>query len=226
MKTRHWMVFPAALVMAIWTTTAEAQYRRPYSRGAGGFGGGGSFLAGQGALSQGMGQSNRAHSQAAINYQQAHSAYLDNRRKSVQVYFERRRMNASFRAEMRRPAPTPEEIIAFNQARIPDRLSPEQLDPGQGGQGSLHWPAVLRGSEFDELRSRLDGLFAERALHPYDAGLGSANYRQIRHLTDKIRDRLKSSIGQITPDEFIVGNRFLKSLSYEARFERGANPAG
>jgi len=219
MNTRLVTMLPAALLIVIWTTAAKAQYRRPYS----GVGAAGSFLAGQGALAQGLGQFNLATSQAAVNNQQAYSAYLDNRLKLVQVYFERRQLNASYRAEMRRPPPTPEEIVAFNQSRTPDRLLPEQFD---GQQGSLHWPAVLRGSEFDDLRTELNGLFAERALHPYDAGLGSANYRQIRHVTDAIRGRLKSQIDQITPDEYIAGNKFLKSVGYEGQFDSASNSAG
>jgi hypothetical protein len=219
MKARLVKLLLAALFMVIWTTGAKAQYRRPYS----GSRVAGSFLAGQGALAQGLGQFNLANSQAAINNQQAYSAYLDNRLKSVQVYFERRQLNASYRAEMRRPPATPEEIVAFNDLRTPARLAAEQLD---ARDGSLRWPAVLRGSEFDDLRIQLDGLFAERALHPYDAGLGTPNYRQIRRVADAIRGRLKSQLDQITPDEYLAGNKFLNSVGYEGRFDSAANPAG
>lgn len=131
-------------------------------------------------------------------------------------------MNASFRAERRRPAPTHDEIVAFNQSRTPQRLSADQFD---AQQGSLRWPTVLEVPEFAELRARLDKLFAERALHPYNAGQGSPNCQQIQHVTDEFRHRLQAMIHELTADEFIAGNKFLKSLTCEARFDSVSKPA-
>jgi hypothetical protein len=116
---------------------------------------------------------------------------------------------------MRRASPAHEEIVALNRSRMPKRLSAVQLD---SQDGSLDWPAVLRRPQFEGLRSQLDRLFAERALRPYEAGLGSPNYHQIEHLTREFRQRLQAKVHKLSADDFINGNKFLKSLAYEARF--------
>jgi hypothetical protein len=143
------------------------------------------------------------------------------RRISARARAERRRLNASLRAEHRRPPPTHDEIVALNRSRMPKRLSADQFD---AEQGSLRWPAVLRRPQFEELRSELDGLFVERALYPYDAGQGSRNLHDVEHLTREFRRRLQAIIHELSGDEFITGNRFLKSLAYEARFGSGSKP--
>ncbi len=84
---------------------------------------------------------------------------------------------------------------------------------------------MLRRPQFKHLRSELDELFAERAMYPYDAGRGSANRREVEHLTHQFRNRLRAMIHKLTGNEFVTGNKFLKSLAYEARFDAGSEPA-
>jgi hypothetical protein len=87
----------------------------------------------------------------------------------------------------------------------------------------LHWPVALQAAEFDDVRGRLDELFALRAARPYDTGKDTENCRQIQEAVDEFRGRLKAKIRELPAGEFIAGDKFLKSMAYEARFEVFAN---
>ena len=224
--------------------SAEAQHLRNRNRGyggygvyggyggygGGGYGGGyggtvyGSYLHGMADYTQAAGQYNVLTSQAAINYQQVYSMSLDNRLKKERTYFEMRRENASERAAMaaQRPHATPDQIVEFNRARIPDRLSPAQWDPSRG---LFAWPQSLAADEFADDRGQIEALFAVRDADPHATGLGSENYRQIKQSVMMLTDHLHAEIRKMSPDEYILSSKFLKSLEYEARFALGAGMA-
>jgi hypothetical protein len=107
-------------------------------------------------------------------------------------------------------------LTSVNRSRSPQRLSSEQIDVARG---SLHWPAGLEAAEFDDARGRLDELFALRAARPYATGKESENCRQIQEAVDEFRGLLKAKIRELSADEFIAGDKFLKSLAFEARFQ-------
>jgi hypothetical protein len=221
MKTRL-LVFLAALMMV---SDASAQRRGGGGFGFGGYGGAGStaagsFLAGSAALTYAAGTYNLNTSKAAVNYQQAYQHYIENRKLAVQTYFDLRRMNASYRAEqeMQHPHATPDEIAAFNQARMPEPLSANAFDPGHG---VLDWPPLLTRSEFADNRSQIEGLFGEWAADPHGSGLGTENYRNIQHAVADTSDKLHSEIKDFSPDEYIAASKFLKSLAFQARSPSG-----
>ena len=180
----------------------------------------GSFLAGSAMQTAAAGEYNLMTAMAAKNYQDAYEHWIDNQKKREETYFEMRRMNASYRAETRRPTPSMEKLISFSNSRIPDRLTAEQLD---AAKGEIKWPHILKREEFAPQRDALNALFAERVKQPYSTGIGTENYREVRLITDDMHDLLRSLIGDITPDEFIAGNKFLNSLAYEARFDPQLN---
>jgi hypothetical protein len=173
-----------------------------------------------GNLAAGAGQFNLGTSMAAKNYQDAYRQWIENEPRRVAAYFELRRMNDSYRASRRRSTPTPEEIEFYNRQRTPQRLSYEQLDERSG---RLHWPAVLMGYEFGPQRLALAYLFAARSDHPSAAGLGTPNYHEALEQIAEMQSTLKAEIDEIRPDEFIAGQKFLKSLAHEARFVPGAD---
>ncbi|MGH7135718.1 MAG: hypothetical protein ACREHD_08265 [Pirellulales bacterium] len=182
----------------------------------------GSALAGGALLTQAAGDAALAGSIGARHVQFAYQHWIENQKLREQTYFDMRRMNASYRAENRAPAPTPEQLVAFSKSRLPDRLSNEQLDPERG---QIKWPQILLRDEFAPERAALEYLFAERATRPYSTGIGTQNYREVRRVTDDMHDILRNLLGVITPDEFIAGNKFVNSVAYEARFEPDASLA-
>lgn len=201
-------------------------YRR--GRGGGGYGAGttpfGSAMAGMALYTRALGQYNLMTSQGMVNYQQAYQHYIQNRKLAVQTYFDMRRMNASYRAEqaMLHPHATPEEIAAFNQARLPAPLSDHDFDPAHG---VIAWPPLLQRSEFDESRHKLEGLFTEWASDPHAAGLGTQNCRTIHQTVGDMSEKLHSEIKQFQPDEYIAATKFLHSLDYSARSSPGSSIA-
>lgn len=175
----------------------------------------GSAMLGTAAMTWAGGMYNMYTGQAAVSYQQAYQHWIENQKLRTQTYFDMRRMNASYRAEqeMQHPHPTPEQIVAFNEARLPAPLSANEFDPGRG---VIEWPALLRRREFDDIRAKLEGLFAQWSADPHGSGLGTENYRDIHHAISEMNDKLHSEIKDVTPNEYIAASKFLKSLGYEA----------
>ena len=220
-----------AVILGTWCVqagSAEAQFYY----GFGGYGAGttpiggalagaGISMMGAGQFMQGAGQFNALSGQAAISYQQAYSMAIDNRLKYEQAYFPSRRNNASARAEMAgmRPHYSPEQYAADNHARTPGRLLPSEWYPSAG---VFNWPKTLANDEFGDDRTRIEALFVARDAEPSAAGLGTANYREIKQAITMMSDHLHSLIHEMSPDEYIPSSKFLKSLEFEARFAPGA----
>ncbi|HVA45246.1 MAG TPA: hypothetical protein VNH11_02570 [Pirellulales bacterium] len=221
MKSKFVMVaLTVALVLGSQTSV------RAYRRGGGGYGGGmgfagagttplGSAMLGAAAMTWSAGMFNMYTGQAAVSYQQAYQHWIENQKLRTQTYFDMRRMNASYRAEreMQHPHATPDEIVAFNQARLPAPLSANEFDPARG---VLDWPALLTRPEFNDERAKLEGLFAQWATDPHGSGLGTQNYRDIQHAATALSDKLHSEIQDFSANEYIAASKFLKSLAYAA----------
>ena len=155
------------LATAVCIPFAPAQYHHypPYGYG---WGGGGyhhastyeeGFQRGMADVIRSRGLANLLNSEAAINTEEARSAYIDNRAKWTQTYFEMRQMNRQYRQAERGPRPSAEDIYRYSKERLPDRLSPTELDPVSG---AIEWPAILRGEEFAADREKMEELFAAR----------------------------------------------------------------
>lgn len=226
MKSRFLLLgLSLALVIA-----SDASAQRRYGRGYGGYGGFGyggagstafgSAMLGTAAATYAAGSFNLNTSMAARNYQDAYTQWILNQKLREQTYFDMRRMNASYRAEleMMHPHATPQELEEFNHARVPEQLSANELD---AARGIIQWPGALNRKEFEDNRTRLEGLFAEAAADPHGSGLGTQNYRDIQAAVDEMSDKLHSEIKQFKPDEYIPATKFLKSLAFSARSPGG-----
>lgn len=154
--------------------------------------------------------------QGAENYQQAYQEAIQNRKQRAQARLAKRQMHDGHRAQQEalHPHATPEELAAFNQARLPAPLAADEFDPARG---TIQWPAVLNRPEFDDNRAKLEGLFRQAAANPHGSGLGTQNYRDIEHAVDEMHDQLHSEIAEFTPKAYIAASKFLKSLAYRAK---------
>lgn len=186
--------------------------------GLGGYGLGGYGRGGIGSMNPvaALGQYDLDTSKAAINYQQAYRESLQNQKLRAQTYFDERKMHAGYRTQQQaqHPHATAQELAAFNQARLPAPLSADQFDPARG---VIQWPGIFHRPEFDEHRTKLEGLFRRAAADPHASGLGTQNYRDIEHVVDEMHDQLHSEIAQFAPNEYIAASKFLKSLAHQAR---------
>lgn len=241
MRTRIFAIAVGLAGLLACASSAHAQFfgvpvggaRGGWGGGGGGYGGGvgaaagvytplwgstafGDPLYGTAAITSAAGQAALNASIGSVYAQQAYQHWIENQKLYTQNAIDIRRMVSSYRAEIRTPPPTAEQLISFSKSRLPDRLTPDQLDQERG---QIKWPQVLRRDEFATERAALEYLFAERATRPYNTGLGTQNYREIRRVTDDLHDTLRGLLDDITADEFIAGNKFINSLAYEGRFE-------
>lgn len=222
MKTKTVALAFVFLLLVGISRSAEAQWVGPF----GGYGylyglpgpgstPAGSFLLGSAALTAASGQAALLGSMATVNYQGAYEHWIGNQKVRTQTYFDMRRMSTSYRAENRVASPTPELAVSYSRARLPQRLTSDQLS---AESGQITWPEIFLREEFAANRTAIETWFAERSAHPYAAGRNTESAREIHRLTDHMHDTLRTLIQTIPPEEFIAGNKFLNSLAYEGRF--------
>ena len=173
---------------------------------------------------RGLSEVTRARSQAAIDSAdarirraEARSRELDNRLKATKTYFEMRNINREQRfgtqeerAERRRRN-NERRYAAAARRGDPNQLDYDQLDPVTG---KISWPRALRSEAFDELRERIDELFAQRASY---GGQASAETRYaIKDAMDDFEDALRAEIRNIPTQQFLDARRFIRALAYQA----------
>jgi hypothetical protein len=195
--------------------------------GSAGFVSGGSYVDGYGNpttvyganvsaeadLIRSQGEFNRNTAQAEVHHEQARELNIDNRYRAVTTYFDVREKNREMRNRERGLPPTEEDLIRYNQSRIPARLSAAELDRQIG---EIHWPALLMRPEFNEHRARLAELFYNRGY--YNSGLASENYVNVKAEADRMLGTLQTLVYDVDPQAYLHAKKFIVGLSYEARF--------
>jgi hypothetical protein len=153
---------------------------------------------------------NLLDSQAANNWEDARRKYFDNRVYGVQKYFEMREVNRQARAAERGPRPTMQQLIRISDARKPDRLDSNELDPLIG---NITWPPSLSGDAYKAYRARLEELYGQRAAAGY---LNGEELAEVRSLTDGMEAQLKGQIRDLPPSTYTDAKNFIRSLRYES----------
>ena len=178
------------------------------------------YLRGAAAAIQSVGQANYLNSIAAVNLQEATRQAIENQNTYIRYTLENRELVQQHRERYRPRAPTKEEWQRVTEAALPDRLTPDQLDPVTG---KLVWPHILRTEEYQAFRERVDVLFANRT--PDNSGDGSPSQRELASLIDAMKMLLKSNIKTVTLSQYSSAKWFLKSLDYEAQLPLEKLPA-
>jgi hypothetical protein len=171
-----------------------------------------SILRGEAAIIEANGIANLNHSLAAKNYQDAYKQSLENRMLRTEVYFTRKEMAKEFAERYAEKPRDAEEVKRLAKLAAPKRLTAEQFDPLTT---ELHWPHVLRRSEYNAVREKIDSLMSLRT--PDDSGDGSPSHTKIRQLAEVMRMLLKENMDSVTPQQYADARAFLVSLEYEAR---------
>jgi hypothetical protein len=161
------------------------------------------------------GAANLMNSEAAGNWQDAYRKHIDNRVHSTEKYFEMRDINRRARAAESGPRPSMEDVIRHADARKPNRLSPCELD---ALTGNINWPGVLRGSQYEQDRKKLEDLYSARAFSGF---LSGDQLMQVDSSIKSIQAELKKNIKNYPPQSWTQANAFLKSLTYESRMQPG-----
>lgn len=178
------------------------------------------YLRGAAAAIQSVGQANYLNSIAAVNLQEATRQAIENQNTYIRNTLENRELIQQYRERYRPRAPTKEEWQRVTEASLPDRLTPDQLDPITG---QLVWPHILRTDEYRAFRERVDVLFSNRT--PDNSGDGSPSQRELASLIDAMKMLLKSNIKTVTLSQYSSAKWFLRSLDYEAQLPLQNLPA-
>lgn len=178
----------------------------------------GAMASGMGNFATGLGQYQVSNAQAQLIRQQVIASYLQNQRLKLETHFknqelldERRKAKLAENAEHMKIVN--EQLRQLHQLEAPHRLTDEQFDRMHN---FIHWPYVLRTSEYDELRFTIDKLFDERS--PGHSGEGSDNAVAIDKACKQMLEVVKDHIRQLEPEEYVSAKHFLASLAYEAKF--------
>ncbi|GMQ80132.1 MAG: hypothetical protein BMS9Abin04_076 [Planctomycetia bacterium] len=173
-----------------------------------------SHARGMADLVRSAGDANLKNSEAAGNYEDARAKNFDNRLKYTETYFQQKQLNREYRKAKRGPRPDPEQLYRRTRARMPDRPTPNELDPVFG---RIKWPRYLQQDEFASDRMTLEKLFSERA-----SGEGSSKTDQkIIEAADAMVDTLRKIAKRNVTDGTITANKFIRSLKHEMRFSPG-----
>ncbi len=129
----------------------------------------------------------------------------------AEAYFKLRLLNREYRAQLRGPRPTAEDLARYAETRRPDRLSPSELDPITG---EISWPMVLQADRYAWYRGRLDGLFLEWARSDQ---LSPTSHLKIDRMTKAVLAELRKQVRAVPQMDYVAAKRFIRSLAYEAR---------
>jgi hypothetical protein len=181
--------------------------------GSGGGTAAGSYLQGQASAVQAAGQYNLYTAEAMRQAQAAREAYQQNEMQRINDYYAAKQINANYNAATAPPPLSRAEIDRINAERLPKRLRPDQFNQSTG---EIHWPDVLKRSDFDADRAKLNQLFAART-HD-DSGVGSENYHAIQMAISALMARLHDDVKALSPAGYLAAVVFIDSLSFESRF--------
>jgi X-X-X-Leu-X-X-Gly heptad repeat protein len=208
----------------------------PYAYGFGGYGGygvgtagsgvgtaaagAGVAAAGVGQLAEGVGQARLSTAQAQEAHQQAASQYLNNvaQYQDTAIAFGQKKEQAQQQYDDATKAKVEQQVALYNktlhQMSAAHRLTAEQMDVSTG---VLHWPFVLRGPDYTDLRKTIDKLWDART--PEDSGENSSTYDPIQQACTQMMDLVKKEVGQGMPvNDFVTAKHFISSIEYEAQF--------
>jgi hypothetical protein len=222
MRTRSYFIAVLLVAGTFGSATAVAQIFRPWYQpygnggyGWGGWGGGGTaegnYLQGMSTVIRSAGEYNLSTAQAGVSYEEARSKYLDNRKKWSENYFQMKERRQQIELQQREMNKHSNETLnAAAKSSLPRTLGPNVLDPVTG---EITWPAVLKGSEFAELRQQVEQQLELRA----KTGSTTGTIQTIHAATQEMSSVLRNQIEKIPANEYIAARKFLDGLDYTTR---------
>jgi len=171
----------------------------------------GSYAWGAAGMTRAQGQYNLLSARARIAHAEARRYELENNLRATEVYFQMRLLNRDYRAKLRGPRATAEQLTRYAQAGKPERLSPSELD---AVTGEISWPILLRDDRYADCRAELEALFVERAASDE---LSTTSYLKIDRTTKAMLAQLKRRMARVPQMDYVAAKRFIQSLAYEAR---------
>jgi hypothetical protein len=174
-----------------------------------------SWARGRADVIRALGENDLNSSAAAINWETARRAATDNWARQVRTKNQLRDEYVA-REKAQHPALTNSQQQQITRIRDPKRLSTEQLSAA----GAIRWPSILRAAEFDQSRSRLDELFAERARG--FSGSAVEIMREVDAVALEMTNTLEQSDSDIPVMTRVDAKKFLAGLRLEAHLRPDA----
>jgi hypothetical protein len=176
---------------------------------------------GAGAAASGIGQMHEANAQAQISHQQAVNQYIQNRglAQTTTIEMSQQREKAYQDRVAGEKAVEKHRIELYqktmDQMAAAHRLTAEQFD---FTRNVLHWPFVLRGPQYSDLRLQIDQLYDART--PDDSGKDSGGYDGIIKACDQMLGIVKAEVKTgLSVTDFVTAEHFISSIKYEAGFK-------
>jgi hypothetical protein len=203
--------------------TGVRRWYRPagvYAAGAYGYGANFASTAAEGnqrgmaEVIRAQGEATESQARAMVDYEEARGKYLDNQSKWNSVYRERRAIQAEKKAKEKEH----QQVLRESRKRVDERrksrptprLSSSELD---AESGNITWPAELAKDRYSKHRDEVDDLFALRA----ETGLTSELEERAAKAVKAMRDKLRTHIKDMSPNEYIAAKSFLTTLAGEVR---------
>ncbi|MHC4400976.1 MAG: hypothetical protein ACYTG0_14970 [Planctomycetota bacterium] len=144
--------------------------------------------------------------------QEVRSMDLDNQVKTTDIFFKKRERREQYVSANPRARLGLETYVKVSNASRPARLTQYQFDPDRG---TIYWPVLLQGPEFEDQRAELQALFALNSSKGQESGLDFQH--KVDGVARNMREMLKRRVRQVSQMEYIESKKFLMSLAYEAR---------
>jgi hypothetical protein len=174
-----------------------------------------SWARGRADVIRALGENDLNSSAAAINWEAARRAATDNWANQVRTK-NRIRDEYVTREKAEHPTLSPGQQKEISRLHDPKRLSAAQLSAA----GVIRWPSALQSAEFDEARSRLDELFAERA-RGFSASADEIT-REVDAVVIEMTKALEQSDSDIPVMARVAAKNFLAGLRLEAHLRPDA----
>jgi hypothetical protein len=169
-----------------------------------------SYYRGMADVVRARGEAAESAARAAREWEAARSRYIENQSLWLEEYNRRKRIGTARQeaeyAEMREKV---DRYRSARDARIAEMAVATHRDPDTG---QLQWPDVLRQSEYQANRERLDELFRIRG----ETGASTAVQDEIRDVVSQLRSRLQDHIRDYSADDYIAADKFLTALARSA----------
>lgn len=177
-------------------------------------------LNGQASFVRAYGELTYLQSIALVNFQEAQRRAIENSVAYTKAYMDKKEMQDEYLKRYRRKAFTGEARKKMVDYYRPKKLSATQFNPETG---KIYWPHILQQSQYTPIRNEIENIFANRTYET--SGNGSESQLQIKRLVKTFAALVRENIHNMSADQYIEVQEFLRSVDAEAKLVSPSNDA-
>jgi hypothetical protein len=168
----------------------------------------GSAMNGMANVISAKGNYNLSTSAAAVNLTQAQKQEIQNHEQFTNTYFAMRATNKAAAEAALGKGLTFSQLAEIAHEGAPQPLNTSEFDPISG---KLNWPGPLQEDTFASRRAEVDQLMVQQAHYGV---LSYADQMKVKKIVSTMFKDMKSQIGTIPADDYVVAKSFLNSVLY------------